>query len=243
MREAKRADGMAEHRVWSGRHPEALTLVVIDDKPDFFAAVRSLSIESGLTVVGECSDWRNAISLLRQCRPALAIVDVHFPFLNGIEIIRTMRRENPQIRFIASTGQALDDLFDVAMKNGTSAFVLKSDLIQKFKHVIATVIEGNRYISPGPLDRLMERHFEVFQTAREVHKLSARQRTVVGLIARGFSNKEAAARLSISESTVEKHRSAAMRRLGLQTSADLVRYAVMNGFVDSNSASGGRDRN
>jgi DNA-binding NarL/FixJ family response regulator len=214
----------------------------MDDKPDYRAALRSLSVESGLNVVGECSDSRNALAILRRSKPAIAIVDVHLPHLNGIEVIRTMHREIPQTRFIASTGHALDEIFDVAMKNGTSAFVLKTDLIREFKDVIAAVIGGHRYVSRVALERLLDRHLEMVQPACEETRLTVQQSNVVGLVALGLSNKEVAVRLTISESTVEKHRAAAMLRLGLQTSADLVRYALATGLVDSKSAPEYRNR-
>jgi len=221
------------HVVEHSRQTAGVSLVVMDDKPEFRAVLRSLSAECGLNIVGECSDGRNAMALMRRSRPAIAIVDVHLPHLNGIEVIRTLHREIPQIRFIASTGHALDELFDVAMKNGTSAFVLKADLINEFKDVIATVVGGHRYVSRTALERLLDRHIEMVQPKFEAIRLTEQQRNVVGLVVRGFSNKESASTLNISESTVEKHRAAAMQRLGLKTSFDLVRYALATGLVDS----------
>jgi DNA-binding NarL/FixJ family response regulator len=205
------------------RQHTGLTLVVVDDKPAYRAALRSLSLTLGLHVVGECSDGRNA---------EIAIVDVHPPHLDGIEVIRTLHREIPQMRFIASTGHALDELFDVAMKNGTSAFVLKTDLIQEFHQVIATVVSGHRYVSRSALERLLDRHIERVRPAEEEDKLTSRQLDVVRLVARGFSNKEVANTLDISESTVEKHRAAAMQRLDCQTAADLVQFALNRGLLD-----------
>jgi DNA-binding NarL/FixJ family response regulator len=242
MRDAKLKDTFNDHGASHSRQTPGVSLVVMDDKPDYRAVLRSLSEESGLNVVGECSDERNAMALLRRARPAIAIVDVHTPHMNGIEIIRTLHREIPQIRFIASTGHALDELFDIAMKNGTSAFVLKTDLIREFKDVIATVVGGHRYVSRAALERLLDRHIEMVQPLHEENRLTARQCNVVGLVARGFSNKEVAVRLNITESTVEKHRAAAMQRLGLLTAADLVRYVLATGLIDSKSEPEHRNR-
>jgi len=207
----------------------------MDNKQDYRDLLRSLSKASGLKVVGECSDGRDAMSLLRRSRPAIAIIDLHLPHFDGIEVIRTLHREIPQIRFVASTGHAPDELFDVAMKNGTSAFVLKTDLIHEFQHVIATIVAGHRYVSRGALERLLDRHIELIQSKVSKGQLTRQQSNVVALVARGLSNKEVAVKLNISESTVEKHRAAAMRSLGLDTSAELVGYAITFGLVKSES--------
>jgi two-component system response regulator NreC len=109
---------------------------------------------------------------------------------------------------------------------------LKTDLIQEFHQVIATVVSGHRYVSRSALERLLDRHIERVRPAEEEDKLTSRQLDVVRLVARGFSNKEVANTLDISESTVEKHRAAAMQRLDCQTAADLVQFALNRGLLD-----------
>jgi len=234
--------GAGHRRASHGRAAAAWTIAVVGDKPDFREKLRSLSEGAGLRVVGECADERNALALLRSIKPAIAMVDVQFPALNGIEIIRRMHQESPQIRFIALAGHPLDEMLDDAMISGISAFVVKTDLIHEFPRVIDTISRGYRYISTVAQERLLDRYVEMVRPILEENALTVQQSQVAGLVARGLSNKEVASELKISESTVEKHRAAAIHRLGLQSSAELVRYALDTGLLGLKTGSAYRKR-
>ena len=205
MDDPKNGSGVAYRRATNGLRNAASTVVVVDDTPDFREKLRLLSEGVGLRVIGECADERSALAVLRRFKPAIAIVDVQLPMLNGMEIIRRIHRESPQTRFIASAGQPQDQLFDDAMSCGISAFVVKTDLIYEFRQVIDVVGRGYRYISIVALERLLDRHLEMIRPNLEKNILTVQQSQVAGLVARGLSNKEVASEMDISESTVEKH--------------------------------------
>jgi DNA-binding NarL/FixJ family response regulator len=173
---------------------------------------------------------------LRELKPDLAVIDLHLPFLSGIDVISTIHREIPAIRLVAITGLQSTEFIDGALAAGACAYLTKPGCLPEFPAAAAAVLNGHRYLTDAALNYVWDTH-AARVSPRNHDELTKRQREVVGLVAAGMSNKEMSVQLSISVRTVEKFRAEAMENLGIHTSAELVRYAVKAGMVDNDRGS------
>jgi DNA-binding NarL/FixJ family response regulator len=209
-------------------------IVLADDHPVVRHGVRSLlQSDAELSVVGEASDGIETVQMVEKLQPDVLVVDLMIPGLNGLEITRQVRQRSPATRIIILSMHANEPYVLEALKNGASGYVLKdssgTDLVQAVRLVVA----GQRYLSPPLSERAVEAYMMKSQeTSFDAYDgLTDREREVLQLAAEGLSNPDIAARLSISPRTVETHRANLMRKLGLKTQTDLIRYALKRGIL------------
>ncbi len=192
-----------------------------------------LQSEPHFRLVGEASDGIEAVRLAERLKPDVLITDVMMPGLNGLEVARQVSRSLPNTRIIILSMYTNDAYVIEAFKNGALGYVLKdseaSDLIQAVKEVI----NGNRYLSPPLSERALELYIQKLESAPSdpYELLTTREREVLQLVAEGKTSAEIANRLFISPRTAEGHRANLMRKLGLQTNADLIRFALKRGIL------------
>jgi DNA-binding NarL/FixJ family response regulator len=192
-----------------------------------------LQSEPHFRLVGEASDGIEAVRLAERLKPDVLITDVMMPGLNGLEVARQVSRSLPNTRIIILSMYTNDAYVIEAFKNGALGYVLKdseaSDLIQAVKEVIS----GNRYLSPPLSERALELYMQKLESAPSdpYELLTTREREVLQLVAEGKTSAEIANRLFISPRTAEGHRANLMRKLGLQTNADLIRFALKRGIL------------
>lgn len=192
-----------------------------------------LQSEPHFRLVGEASDGIEAVRLAERLKPDVLITDVMMPGLNGLEVARQVSRSLPNTRIIILSMYTNDAYVIEAFKNGALGYVLKdseaSDLIQAVKEVI----NGNRYLSPPLSERALELYMQKLESAPSdpYELLTTREREVLQLVAEGKTSAEIANRLFISPRTAEGHRANLMRKLGLQTNADLIRFALKRGIL------------
>jgi two-component system response regulator NreC len=209
-------------------------ILLADDHPVVRHGVRSLlQAEPEFSVIGEASDGIEALQLVERLLPDVLVVDLMIPGLNGLEVTRQVRQRSPQTRIIVLSMHANEPYVLEALKNGAAGYVLKdtsgTDLIQAVRQVIA----GQRYLSPPLSERAVDAYMQksAETTYDPYEALTDREREVLQLAAEGLSNPEIAGRLSISPRTVETHRANLMRKLGLKTQTDLIRYALKRGIL------------
>jgi two-component system, NarL family, response regulator NreC len=209
-------------------------IVLADDHPVVRHGVRSLLQSDGdLAVIGEASDGIETVQMVEKLQPDVLVVDLMIPGLNGLEITRQVKQRSPGTRIIILSMHANEPYVLEALKNGASGYVLKdssgTDLIQAIRAVAA----GQRYLSPPLSERAVEAYMMKSQeTSYDAYEgLTDREREVLQLAAEGLSNPDIAGRLSISPRTVETHRANLMRKLGLKTQTDLIRYALKRGIL------------
>lgn len=210
-----------------------LTLMLADDHHIVREGLRLL-LEARLAcrIVGEAASGPEAVTMAKELRPDILIVDLTLPGLSGIEVTRAVRAEVPDTRIIVLSMYGDEAHVRAALRAGAMAYVLKESFAGEFLQAIAQVRAGRRYLSP----RLAERAFSIFaqergQAPAAVERLTAREREVLGLVAQGLTSAAIAARLRIGVRTVEWHRARVLHKLGLRTVADLVRYALQHGLV------------
>jgi two-component system, NarL family, response regulator NreC len=194
---------------------------VLEDRPEW-------------EVVAEAGDGREAVRLAETHKPDVAIVDVAMPLLNGIETTRQISRKSPSTRVLVLSMHADEAYVTQILRAGATGYLLKDSADVDLIQAVAAVAKGTSFFSPAiarvMLDDYVQKLAEKGVTDR-YESLSEREREIFQLIAEGKANKEIAALLSISPSTVETHRARIMEKLDLHSAAEIVLYAVRRGVI------------
>jgi DNA-binding NarL/FixJ family response regulator len=213
------------------------SVVLVDDHPIVREGIRRIvAARPEFTIVGETDLGLAGLELVERLRPELAIVDLLLPDLNGVEVTRRMLRASPRTRIVALSMYA--DEFHVleALRAGATAYLVKGASAEEILTALREALAGRRYLSAPLTERIIEAYFSHVPTeprkADRYELLTAREREVLELLARGATYAEIANRLTISPRTAETHRTNLMRKLDLKTSADVTLYAVQRGFID-----------
>jgi DNA-binding NarL/FixJ family response regulator len=208
-----------------------ISVVVADDHPIVRQGLRALlEGEDGCRVVGEASDGLTALELINKLRPDAAILDVQLPDLNGLEVARRTHEEVPGCRVVMLSMFADEPYVLEALRHGAAAYVLKASATSDLIAAVHAAVEGRRYLSAPLTERAIEayarRAAEASRPPDRYEMLTTREREVLQLAAQGLSNAEIGDRLVISPRTAETHRAKMLRKLGLRTQTELVRFAV-----------------
>ncbi len=214
------------------RAPSGVRVVIVDDHDLFRAGVRA-ELGDLLDVVGQAAGVAEAVATIRASRPDVVLLDVHMPDGGGVEVIRRVCGEQPDVRFLAlSVSDAAEDVIAV-IRAGARGYVTKSISGAELADAVARVAEGDAVFSP----RLAGFVLDAFADAapdvddRELDQLTPREREVLRHIARGYMYKEIALRLDISVKTVEAHVGAVLRKLQLSSRHELSRWALQRRLV------------
>jgi DNA-binding NarL/FixJ family response regulator len=215
-----------------------LRILLADDHELTRSGLRFLLEQhDGWTVCGEAANGRMAVELAEKLKPDFAILDVSMPELNGLEATRQILKSQPRIKILIYTMHETEKIILEALESGARGLVLKSDAGETMASAVESVARGKRFFTSSVLDTVVEaylsRHDAKRDTERPTAVLTSREKEVVQLLAEGKSNKQVAALLFITDRTVEGHRREIMRKLDLDSIADLVRYAVRNGIIQA----------
>jgi two-component system response regulator NreC len=212
-----------------------MRIVLADDHGIVRRGLRSLlEGEPGVEVVGEAANGREALKLLETTKPDMAILDVAMPMLNGIEVTAQAMKAFPDLRVIILSMYADEAYIVRALTAGARAYLLKEATEDDLLPAVRAVAIGRSFFSPAISTILLAdyvRHLKQRGLEDSYDVLSDREKEVLQLLAEGKSNKEAAAVLHISLSTVESHRLKLMQKLGLHNTAEIVLYAVRKGII------------
>jgi len=216
-----------------------IKVALVDDQALFRAGIRMLvSSQADLEFVGEASNGQEGVALAASARPDVVLMDIRMPIMDGIESTRLLleaaqARGGTQPRVIVLTTFDLDEAAARAIRGGASGFVLKDADPEFLLAAIRTVHSGTAVIAAAQTRELFE-NFGVAATAvpTAYELLTAREREIFGLAARGLSNAEIAASEYLSEATVKTHISRVLSKLELRDRVQLVVYAYENGLVE-----------
>jgi DNA-binding NarL/FixJ family response regulator len=211
-----------------------LTRVLVADGFDIIRRGLRVLVESQdhLRVVAEASNGLEALELARRTNPNIAILDISLHKMNGLDLAHQLTRICPNIKILIYTHNDHDEVIIDAMLCGVRGLVLKSDPEAKLMEALNALSIGRPYFSDAISDGLLKR-FSNGTHGRIGGCLTSRERQVVQLIAEGRLNKQIGYELGISIKTVETHRAAVMHKLSLQTTADVVRFAVRNNIIQA----------
>ena len=208
--------------------------VLLADDHAMFLEGLVKTLESHCQIVGSVHDGRALVEEAARLRPDVIILDISMPSLNGIDAILQLKKQGILGKVIVLTMHQDATFAAEAFRAGASAFLLKSCIVRELLEAIQVVLRGQVYITPLIAKEAVGLLLE--QSARN-HAAAgggptARQREVLQLLAEGHSMKEIAHALGISLSTAEFHKSSAMQRLGLRSTAELVKYAIAHGLTN-----------
>jgi DNA-binding NarL/FixJ family response regulator len=210
------------------------TLVLADDHPFVLLGLRALlKTEPDLSVVGEAMDGPEAVALTERLRPDVLVLDLMMPGLSGLEVLGRVGLQSPETRVVVLSSYDREDYVLGALRSGARGYVLKDSCVVELVRAVREVAAGRRYLSPSLSQRAIDAYVQKAGAAAPdaYETLTAREREVLHLAAEGHANAVIASRLSLSSRTVEGHRANLMRKLGLQTQTDLIRYALRRGIL------------
>ena len=196
--------------------------LLIDSQPD-------------MKVVSEVSDGNAAVESAMALSPDVIIMDISMPGMNGLVATRKLKQLRPDAAIVTLTRHADDAYLQELLRAGVSGYVLKPSAPTELLQAIRAAAAGGPYLDSALTARVTDAFLGKpgARVSRPVTAVSERESEVLRLIASGYSNKEIAARLSVSVKTIEAHKANAMRKLGLNGRIDIVKYAALQGWLDN----------
>ena len=215
-----------------------ITVLLAEDHAIVREGFRSLlKHERDIEVVGEAETGRQAVQLTKKLRPAVVLMDIAMPLLNGLEATRQIRKDFPDTKVLILSAHSDDAYVEQVIELGGAGFLLKQTSSHNLATAIREVYKGNTFFSPAISKRLNGRDRKSLNRAGKLKKrsnrLSSREVEVLQLIAEGKANKQVAAELGVSFKTVDKHRQHLMTKLNIHDTAGLTRYAISAGIIES----------
>ncbi|MDO9264704.1 MAG: response regulator transcription factor [Desulfosalsimonadaceae bacterium] len=213
-------------------------ILIIDDHPLFREGLKSIiKQDAGYEVVGEAGTGGQGLQKARELKPDVALVDVSLPDQSGIDLIREIVKYSPQTLVLIVSMHSKIDYIVKAFQTGAMGYIVKESATEMLLKGMDQILSGNYFMDTSVSHQVVKKlaglpSRETVVTDTGYDALTPREQEVVILLAEGSSIKQAADRLFISPKTVENHRASIMRKLGLQSTVDLIRYAAKLGLID-----------
>lgn len=209
-------------------------ILLADDHKIVRDGIRSLlDDEVGFNVVNEAENGQQAVQICRQEKPDLVIMDINMPQMTGIEATQIIREEFPEIKVLALTMMDEDQHIRQMIEAGASGYILKSSSKNELLEAITTVLKGNHYFSDEATQKVMQDLVKgsARPKSESPNSLTEREREVLTLIAKEYTNQEIADELHISIRTVDSHRRNLLQKTGAKNTAGLVTFAIKHNLV------------
>ncbi|HBX69085.1 MAG TPA: DNA-binding response regulator [Chloroflexi bacterium] len=212
-----------------------IRIVLADDHQIVRQGLQSLlNAETDMRVIGQAATGLEAVELTDQLRPDILVTDLMMPELNGLEVTRQALQRSPGTRVIVLSMHANEAYVLQAMRNGALGYVLKDSSLEELVLAVRTVLREDRYLSEAISDDMLQLYQQKErQSALDdpYETLTNREREILQMVVEGLSSSQIAERLVISTRTVETHRANLMRKLNLNSQAELIRFAIRKGIV------------
>ncbi len=192
-----------------------------------------LKAQPDIEVIGEASDGRSAIEQAKELNPDVVLMDVSMPLLNGLKATQELSTCCPDVKVLTLTRHKDEGYLQQLLRAGAAGYVLKQSPPAELLHAIRSVAAGGQYLDPAVVGKVVGGYVAHAKNKGVVAKSepSERESQVLRLIALGYSNKEIATQLELSVKTVEVHKANGMRKLGMGGRIDIVRYAILQGWL------------
>jgi DNA-binding NarL/FixJ family response regulator len=211
-----------------------LKVLLVEDHETVRAGLRLIiDGQTDMAVVGEAADGTVALSNARALQPDIVVMDVSMPGMNGLEATRILHEAQPHTRIVTLTRHREPGYLELLLRAGASGYILKQSRPSELLAAIRAVARGGTYVDPSIAAHVVREPVRrtIPGATADDPSLSPRETQVLKLIAWGHSNKDIAAQLDVSVKTVETHKANAMHKLGLQNRIDIVRYALLHGWL------------
>lgn len=216
-----------------------ITVLLAEDHRIVREGLRALlKLESGIEVIGEAENGRQAVEMAASLHPDVIVMDIAMPLLNGMEATRQILMAQPATKILILSAYSDDAYVSLVMAIGASGYLIKQTAAHVLRKAIHIVHQGKTFFSPA-ISQRMDHHRQrsnergELRTRKLSTQLSSREMEVLQLIAEGKANKDTAAHLHISIKTVEKHRQSLMDKLNIHDTAGLTRHAIATGVIES----------
>lgn len=205
----------------------AIKVLIADDHSIVRAGLRALiTAEADLSLIGEATGGLEAIEKVHALAPDVLVLDISMPDLDGIEVIRKLRKEASKCAILVLTVHEDEALLREAIKLGAAGYIIKHAAESELITAIRSVFNGDIYVHPKMIRSLLQPEQKPTQRDQaEGEPLTAREEDVLKMIVQGYTNKQVAEELGISIRTVEGHRANLVEKLGIRSRVDLLRYA------------------
>jgi two-component system, NarL family, response regulator NreC len=187
-------------------------------------------------IVGEADNGRDAVALTAELKPDIVILDITMPELNGLDAARQIKRKFPEIEILIFTAQETEKLVHDVFDSGARSYIMKTDAADHLIDAIKALSEHKHFFTSRISEIVFARCIQgkqALEGTSENSRITDREREIVQLLGEGKSSKEIAIILGISVRTVETHRAAIMKKLGLKSFSELIRYAVRNKIIEA----------
>lgn len=193
-----------------------------------------INAQADMEVCGECGDGRTAVKMAQELQPDVVVMDVTMPELNGLKATRKLKQLCPQMKILTLTRHTDDGYLQELLRAGASGYVLKQSPSSEMLRAIRALAKGGNYLDPTVTGRVIGGYAPRQINLAGKLTLSERESEVLRQIAWGYSNKEIAYNLEISVKTFEAHKANAMRKLDIGSRIDIVRFAILQGWLEDN---------
>ncbi len=185
-------------------------------------------------VVGEVSNGKEVLAFLEKEEVELIILDISMPGVGGLDVVGTAKLKYPQIKILMLTMHKNKQYFYNAMSAGADGYLLKDDSDSELLVAIDKVLLGKSYISPYMTEDFADDVIAMYRNEKKspLQELTKRENEILQLVVKGFTSKQMAKKLYLSQRTIDHHRSSLLRKFNRKNSVDLVNYAVRNGLVN-----------
>lgn len=213
-------------------------ILIIDDHPLFREGLKTIvERDKRFKVVGEAGTGRLGLKMARELRPDLSVVDISLPDINGVQVTTEMRAYLPETKIMIVSMHSKIDYIAEAFQAGATGYVAKDSASDRLIQGIESVLKGEYFLDSSVSHQVVEKlmKFPVKDakiTDADYGSLTPREQEVMRLLAEGSTPKEIADKLCISPKTVENHRANIMKKLGIHSTMELVRYAARLGLID-----------
>ncbi|MET4045689.1 response regulator transcription factor [Bradyrhizobium sp. RT6a] len=206
-------------------------ILIADDHAVVRSGLRAIvETQSNWIVTGEATNGEQAVSLAVETRSDAVIVDYSMPLMNGLEVSRRLKALDLHTEVLILTMHEDEELLTEAILAGVRGFLFKSDAKKHLISAIEALLDGRPYFTSALVEKLLH-DYQLNRQGRSDTLLTSREQSVVQLIAEGHTNRSISDLLQLSVKTVETHRASAMRKLGMSSTAELVRYAIRKKLV------------
>lgn len=211
-----------------------IRVLLADDHQVLRDGLRALlNSEEDMRVVGEAGTGGEAIRLALEVQPDVVVMDLGMPGVSGLDAIREIRRQNPQIRVLVLSMHSGREVIMQAIKAGCDGYVPKSSAHTNLLRAIRVVYSGERYLHPTAATAVVDELTDRQERAGLLSVLSDREKEVLQLTAMGFTSREIGEKLALSPKTVDTYRQRAMDKLNLEHRSDVIRFALHAGLLNN----------